>query len=66
LQADDQKVVLPIMYGALGAWWAFIVYRIVRTIRRRALPGAYLTAQNWKRDLLKSLIVVIALMLTTA
>ena len=44
LQADDQKLVIPIMFAALGAWWAFIVYRIVRTIRRRALPVAHITA----------------------
>jgi hypothetical protein len=42
LQADDQKFVLPILFAALGMWWAFIVYRIVRTIRRPALPGAHL------------------------
>ena len=30
LKSDEQKTVLPIMYGALGAWWAFIVYRIVQ------------------------------------
>jgi len=40
LKRDEEKTVLPIMYGALGAWWAFIVYRIVRTIRRRALVGS--------------------------
>ena len=39
LQAEDERVVLPIMYAALGVWWAFIVYRIVRTIRRPALQG---------------------------
>jgi hypothetical protein len=44
LQTDDLKLVHPIMYGALGAWWAFIVYRIVRTIRRRATPGVHLAA----------------------
>jgi hypothetical protein len=33
MQAEDQRIVIPVMYGALGAWWAFILYRIVRTIR---------------------------------
>jgi hypothetical protein len=37
LKRDHERNVLPIMYGALGAWWAFIVYRIVRTLRRRTL-----------------------------
>ena len=37
LQADDLKLVLPIMYGALGAWWVFIFYRVIRTIHRPAI-----------------------------
>jgi hypothetical protein len=37
LKRDDERIVLPIMYAALGVWWAFIVYRIVRTLRRPAL-----------------------------
>ena len=40
LKRDEERIVLPIMYGVLGAWWAFIVYRIVRTIRRRTLAGS--------------------------
>jgi hypothetical protein len=44
LKRDEERIVLPIMYGALGVWWAFIVYRIVRTIRRRATPVAHITA----------------------
>jgi hypothetical protein len=40
LQAEDRKVILPIMYATLGMWWAFIVYRIFRSIRRPALPDA--------------------------
>jgi hypothetical protein len=40
LKRDEERVVLPIMYGALGAWWAFIIYRIVRTFRRPALAGS--------------------------
>jgi hypothetical protein len=44
LEAEDQKVVLPILYGSLGAWWAFIVYRIVRTVRRPALTKSYVSS----------------------
>lgn len=40
LKRDEEKTVLPIMYAALGAWWAFIIYRMIRTIRRRALAGS--------------------------
>ncbi|RZN16123.1 hypothetical protein [Bradyrhizobium sp. Leo121] len=41
LQAEDQRVISPIMYATLGIWWAFIVYRIFRSIRRPALSGAH-------------------------
>lgn len=40
LQAEDERVVLPIMYAALGMWWAFIVYRMFRTMRRSVASSA--------------------------
>lgn len=47
LKAEDQKVLIPILYGSLGAWWAFVVYRIVRTMRRPALAKSYGSALMW-------------------
>ncbi|WP_199763041.1 hypothetical protein [Bradyrhizobium guangdongense] len=40
LQADEQATIHSVMFGALGMWWAFVIYRIARGIRRG----------NWKRE----------------
>lgn len=37
LQADEQVTIQPIMFAGLGMWWAFVVYRVVRGIRKRDL-----------------------------
>ena len=42
MQAENERVVLPITQAALGVWSAFIVYRIFWTIRRPAPQGAHL------------------------
>ncbi|MBO4225350.1 hypothetical protein [Bradyrhizobium neotropicale] len=39
LQSDNQKMILPIMYATLGVWWAFIIYRMSRSVRRAAAIG---------------------------
>ena len=55
LRAEDKSVVLPIMYGVLGTWWAFIVYRIVRTnfscCHRRMRDDPFGAGAKSQRDL---------------
>jgi hypothetical protein len=42
MQAENERVVLPITQAALGVWSAFIVYRIFWTIGCPAPQGAHL------------------------
>jgi hypothetical protein len=35
LQQDVASKTYPYMWAALGIWWSFVVYRIIRATRKR-------------------------------